>query len=124
MSYVLRFINNVKRGTPTRNGVLKLEEITFSKFMWIKDEQSDIYVYKSYANLKKQLGLFSDEHGVLRLRGRFGNTDWEYARTYPILLPRNSHLTKLIVLKAHEVVMHAGILSTLNQLRNEFWICS
>ena len=41
---------------------------------------------------------------------------------YPILLPRDHYLTKLIVLGAHEKVYHNKVKDTLNELRSKFWI--
>ena len=38
------------------------------------------------------------------------------------MFSRNHDLTKLLVLKCHEKVLHNGVKQTLNELRNEFWI--
>ena len=41
---------------------------------------------------------------------------------YPKLLPRRNYYTQLVILEVHRRFIHAGILHTLSQLRQEFWI--
>ena len=76
---------------------------------------------KTATPLIKQLQLFKDENGVLRVRTRFENAHIPYDSKYPKLLPKNSHLTKLIVLDRHERLFHSGVSHTLNQVRQEFY---
>ena len=121
-SYVTRFINNLKHSSTKISGHITVEEVESSKLLWIKNEQNYASSYKHIGNLKRQLGLFT-ENGIIRLRGRFKYLDWEDSKKYPVLLPRTSHFTKLLILKAHADVLHSGIIGTLNQLRNEYWIC-
>ena len=39
-----------------------------------------------------------------------------------VILPRNSHLTKLLILKIHISLSHGGISATLTELRSQYWI--
>ena len=41
---------------------------------------------------------------------------------YPILLPKESHLTRLIVEDRHKRVKHSGVQDTLLEVRETFWI--
>ena len=41
---------------------------------------------------------------------------------YPILLPRNSHLTELIVEQMHEACGHGGVNHVFSELRQRFWV--
>ena len=41
---------------------------------------------------------------------------------HPILLPRDHHITNLIIQDCHERVMHNGTKETLLQLRSRFWV--
>ena len=41
---------------------------------------------------------------------------------YPVFLPQ-SLLTNLIILEAHRKVAHAGIKTTLTEIRIRYWIC-
>ena len=55
--------------------------------------------------------------------GRFGNYCDNYEISYLLLLQSDSHFTHLNVRKAHHKVKHAGVVSTLNELRGRYWIC-
>ena len=54
--------------------------------------------------LKKQLNLFCDGKGLWRCGGRLKNADLTYNTTYPYLLPKNCHFTKLVVINSHDEV--------------------
>ena len=67
--------------------------------------------------------LFVDNHGIMRLQGRFGSTNFETNVKYPILIfGKNSYFTKLFVRHCHENNLHTGIEATLNFPRRKFWI--
>ena len=70
----------------------------------------------------KQFGLFVDDEGVWRCKGRIGHADPPYSVKYPILLHRDHHLTVLYALKSHQRVLHNGAKETLMELRSRFWI--
>ena len=74
--------------------------------------------------MKKQLNLFEDENGFIRLKGRIGNAEINFDNKFPILLNEMSHVTKLFVIDAHKRVKHSGVNGTLNELRSRFWISS
>ena len=69
-----------------------------------------------------QLGLFLDSNGLIRSKGRVGNSELEESACHPLLLSPKEYLTRLIVLKCHVDCMHGGVNQTLNQVRQEFWI--
>lgn len=69
-----------------------------------------------------QLRLFFDDDGLLRVRGRAENAEDSYCSRHPILLPKDSHLGKLIIHHAHAKVFHGGVRDTLTQVRERFWI--
>ena len=41
---------------------------------------------------------------------------------FPLLLPKDSHFTELIVLETHARVLHNGVRDTLAELRQTYWI--
>ena len=45
-----------------------------------------------------------------------------YGRKFPILLPKESYLTTLIIANRHLTLNHAGTKTTFVQIRSEFWI--
>ena len=65
-----------------------------------------VFHSKRYDDLKKNLNVFIDEHGLFPCRGRFGNSSLPYENKYPILLPTDSLLTVLLIQDAHKSVLH------------------
>ena len=88
----------------------------------MKEAQRSFKNDKQFSDLKKNLRVFFDSSGILRVGGRIDNAPLPYDTKHPMLLPREHHLTKLIVLKSHETVKHNGVKETLTELRSEFWI--
>lgn len=62
---------------------------------------------------------FVDCNSVLRANGRLANSTWPFPTKYPIILPRKSRLTKLIIL--HQL-WHSSVERTLAQLCQSYWI--
>ena len=70
-----------------------------------------------------QLGLYlADDDGLLHCRGRLENSQLSMEAKNPILLPKSSRLTELIVLAAHVQVLHNGVRETLTEVRQNYWI--
>ena len=90
--------------------------------LWISECQRTVVADKNFAHWQKQFDLFQDESGVWRCRGRIQNAAVPYSTKHPVLLPRNHHLTALLVLGAHRRVFHNGVKETLTELRSRFWI--
>ena len=79
---------------------------------------------KTFSSLYK-LDPFVDEDGILRVDGRLRRASLSDDMKFPIILPRNSHVTTLIVRYFHERTNHQGKTMTLNEVRsNGFWIIS
>ena len=72
--------------------------------------------------LLKQLGLFMDQTGLLRCRTRLESAEITYDSKFPLLIPRKSHFTKLLILHFHCKMYHAGVESTLSQLRQQYYV--
>ena len=82
-----------------------LDFVKEAKIIWIKYEQSKLVTVKNFVNLKKQLRLFKDEHGLFRCEGRLKFADLDYDTKNPYLITK-SNFAKLVVRKAHEQVNH------------------
>ena len=78
---------------------------------------------KNTEKLKGSLNLFYDKSGLFRPRARTDRCLKLNDNTVnPILLRKESHFTKLIVLRAHENVFHSGLESTLANVHLNCWI--
>ncbi|GAA6082861.1 uncharacterized protein LOC119223490, partial [Tachysurus ichikawai] len=61
--------------------------------------------------------------GLLRVGGRLKQSSLCHKVKHPVILPNNSHVTKLIVSHFHTKTCHQGRGQTLNELRaNGFWV--
>ena len=70
-----------------------------------------------------QLVLYIDERvGLLRCQGRLHYAKLPDKAKFPILIPKDSQFTLLIIKEAHLIVMHGGVRETLTQLRQTYWI--
>ncbi|XP_048253862.1 uncharacterized protein LOC125381400 [Haliotis rufescens] len=118
-----------------RKEELDLEEIEGAERKLISEDQKEAFPKEYWALYhdsrippkSKLIGLqpFLDETGVMRLNGRLRFAEvlsWE-AR-FPIILPRKSPVTKLIVKHHHEMCHHMGTNTTLASLSSKFWIIS
>ena len=68
-----------------------------------------------------RLDPFSDK-GILRVGGRLNNADIPEDSKHPIILPRKSHMTTLIIRHIHEQLGHMGRGHVLAKLRERYWI--
>ena len=124
ISYVRRFITNVKRRIEDHQlttSILSAKEIAESRDLCITSSQQAVDSEKNFKQLKRDLGLYHDEKGVLRCRGRLNNSDLTFNSKFPIFLPK-SKFAELIVMDVHRKVKHNGLKETLNELRTKFWI--
>ena len=88
---------------------------------WAQQRKSNI---KTYGSLYK-LDPFVDDDEILRVGGRLRRASLSDDMKFPIILPRNSHVTTLIVRYFHARTSHQGKTMTLNEVRsNGFWIIS
>ena len=60
--------------------------------------------------------------GILRVGGRLSNADISEDSKHPVILPRKSHVTTLIIRHAHEQLGHVGRGHVLSRLREKYWI--
>ena len=140
---VFKFINilkiKLKNKDSDRYKQYKVEDVGYnflreaSNFLLEKDQLSNYkdildYFNSSSRNVKdipdivSRLNIFIDKNGLLRVRSKFGRfTDGKFG-IFPLLLAKNSKLTNLIIDETHRTMMHSGVYSILNHLRQIYWI--
>lgn len=74
---------------------------------------------RSMPPLVAQMNLYLSEDGLLRVKSKFGK---QMHTIFPVLLPKTSHLTDLIILNVHQVYNHCGAHQLLRHLRAEFYV--
>lgn len=68
------------------------------------------------------LSPFIDKDGLLRVGGRLKHAALTYNQKHPILLPKNHHVTNILILETHIKHWHTGIEATLTMIRNKYWL--
>nr|XP_006822098.1 PREDICTED: uncharacterized protein LOC102801682 [Saccoglossus kowalevskii] len=70
-----------------------------------------------------RLNTFMDEDQLLRVGGRIRRADLELSSCHPIVLPKNNHISQLIVEHVHQETQHQGRHLTLAAVRAKgYWI--
>ena len=128
-----RFAKWLGYGIADKEGLCKV-----AQERWIRAVQQDHYAVevkfcrnqpkvipsgmKVASSRVQQLGLFLDEHGILRVNTRLQHAQIARGAKEPMLLPKHSHLTVLLVRRAHKGLLHAGVAQTLAVLKENYWI--
>ena len=53
-----------------------------------------------------QLDPMLDENGILRVGGRFSRAQLHYSVKHPVILPKEGHVTQLIIRHYHNILRH------------------
>ena len=125
---MLRFIAKLKK-VKNGNDPLEASEILVAEQKWIEYTQSEhlndiiILIKENKPNKSKnQLDLYLDGHGLLKNGGRLGNAETCEGARHPLLLPKHSNLTDLIIENQHKKALHTGVAQTLGLVRHKYWI--
>jgi hypothetical protein len=103
-------MHNLKAKQNRKLGVLTAREISCAELTWIRDMQNSAYSVeiaalkakqKSVGKLARQLRLFIDNDGLLRVGGRLHNAPLRYEAKFPLLLPQRNRFTELVIIAAH-----------------------
>ncbi|XP_054737887.1 uncharacterized protein LOC129244295 [Anastrepha obliqua] len=98
---------------------------------WVKYVQNiafkkDVLAITKYSAVNKSSSLYKlhpilDSEGILRIGGRLANANIPFSERYPAILPKENHLTILIIRQAHQRTLHGGTQATLHYIRRQFW---
>ena len=70
-----------------------------------------------------KLDCFMDKKGILRVGGRLRFTNLYSAYKYPVVLPKDAHISMLLVRDCHHTVYHQGRGMTINEVRARgYWV--
>lgn len=133
LAYVLRFLNCLRavtlKSSVRPSGPLTLEELGEATNILIRAVQevdfSEDFDYASNeckSTRFKSLTVFSDTQRILRVGGRLSHSTLPFERKHPILLPRDSKLTSLIVDYNHQRNFHLGAKALQALLQQSYYI--
>lgn len=70
----------------------------------------------------RSLDPFIDQDMLMRVGGRLRNSDIPYPARHPLIIPRKSRLTDLLIHDAHIETLHGSVALMQSHLRTRFWI--
>ena len=96
---------------------LTSQDIAVAETLWIKEIQKSLSKNPKFEMWKRQFGVFTDEHGIMRCMGRLSQAQLPASAKYPILLDKSHYITSLFVRDSHKRVMHGGVKLTLTEIK-------
>lgn len=130
--------NNPKKAMIISHGILSCEELERSTNTLYKLAQQESYAedLKTLAKNKHEINAtvnktssiynfspYLDQNEVLRVKGRLDAADYlSFGTKRPVILDRKHHITKLIVIKYHQIYYHANNETVVNEIRQRFAI--
>ena len=61
------------------------------------------------------------DNGIIKVVGRLSNAEIPESQRHPIVLPRNHHITRLLIREEHIRRLHTGTQATLYGVRENYW---
>ncbi|XP_074032056.1 uncharacterized protein [Leptinotarsa decemlineata] len=132
-AYFLRFLNNIKhRNDPKRQGTLKTVELDESLYflihiiqrVYFPDDFRKLSQSKLLHKKSKILSLnpfYDTTNKIIRVGGRLQQSNYNYLKKHPAVLPSNCHFTLTIVRQEHIRLLHTGPQALLASIRERFW---
>jgi len=133
LSYVSRYLSHRLRQQPIRLGPITFAERQTSLSIIVQRTQQHYFaelikMLKNQSMISPpslaQLAPYVDEKGVIRVGGRLRFSNAGHDVKHPMLLPRSSHLTELIIRHYHLSFLHGGSRLILSMLNQKYWILS
>ncbi|XP_055906234.1 uncharacterized protein LOC129941590 isoform X1 [Eupeodes corollae] len=127
------FFRSIDRFRKREFDFISAEDIANAESYWIhqaqnqhfRNEISSLQAKKGMPSNSKLLSLFpflDDADNFLRVGGRLQEVEANQNLAHPIILPKSSHITKLIVIDLHARIFHGGTSAVLSNLRSKYWI--
>jgi len=70
----------------------------------------------------KQLRTIVDCHGLIRAKSNVAFRDDKYDFKFPVILPSDHPVVKLLIMCTHNDLLHAGTTMLMSHLREKYWI--
>ncbi|GBN15007.1 hypothetical protein AVEN_78236-1 [Araneus ventricosus] len=71
---------------------------------------------------RKKLRPIIDCNGLIRAKTNISNRDDTNDFKFPIILPSDHTVVKLLIMNAHNDILHAGTSMLMSHLREKYWI--
>lgn len=128
----LRFIHNSQvKGEKRITDSITTAELETALIAVIRIAQNEAFTAAIQALLQNkplepksqllQLNPYIDDHKILRVGGRFEQSNFNYCKKHPIILPSHHELTYMIIRNEHLRLLHCGANLLLASLREKYW---
>ena len=133
-AWVMRFAKNCRAARENRNtGSLSAGELSAAETVCVRQAQAEAFpaelaALKAGKQLPRgsrliELRPFIDHSGLIRVGGRLNRaTNLDYSARHQAILPSRHDVTRLLVMKYHRQLAHAGTEHVLSQVRQLYWI--
>ena len=137
-AWIMKFVKACRSSRENRHSSLTVPlsltvaELTSAENYWISHSQQDCFGTEidalkldralSSGSKLLTLHLFIDSNGIIRVGGRQQNASLKYSAMHPIVLQGNHSVTRLLVRKEHERLLHAGATLFASSLNRQFYI--
>ena len=108
-----------RNSSPSKTTLIKDAEdfvIKTTQKHFFQDTVTAIHKQNALPTITQKLSPFLDDYGFLRVGGRLKQSALPYSQKHPLLLPKDSHVSHLIVEQAHSDVHHQGRIITHSHL--------
>ncbi|XP_046739488.1 uncharacterized protein LOC124407421 [Diprion similis] len=68
------------------------------------------------------LSPYLDDDGVIRVGGRLSRANISETKKHPIILPDRHHVTKILLKREHQRLLHCGSEQLLHSIRQRYWV--
>ena len=133
---VVKFKSAEEPHSPLAVQDLATAELTILKFVQASAFGKEVHALKEGEKNKlrgqKKGGIKNDspvrrldpflDNGVLRVGGRLRRADLPFETKHPVILPKKSHVTTLLIRHAHKRLGHAGRSHVIATHREKYWI--
>ncbi|XP_008179879.1 uncharacterized protein LOC103308385 [Acyrthosiphon pisum] len=125
-NYLSNKRNSMLTTPPTADEIEKAvkAQVQWTQQVAFYDEFCSLDAGKSCSVFLRKLAHFLDDDKLLRVGGRLKHAQIPYKEKYPLLLPKTSRLTTLLIDYVHRENGHPGSQALQNILSQDYWILS
>ncbi|GFU81411.1 integrase catalytic domain-containing protein [Trichonephila clavipes] len=121
LAWIFRFYNKIRKIACDSSETLSVSELKNAEIALMHLVQKE-----SFKNINddklKQLRPIIDYNGLIRAKTNVSNTDDTNDFRFPIILPSDHTAVKLLIMNAHNDLLHAGTSMLMSHLREQYWV--
>ncbi|GBM14635.1 hypothetical protein AVEN_84131-1, partial [Araneus ventricosus] len=121
LAWIFRFYNKLRKIASDSSKTLSVSELEKAEISLMLLIQKESFKDVNDDKLKK-LRPIIDCNGLIRAKTNISNRDDTNDFKFPIILPSDHTVVKLLIMNAHNDLLHAGTSMLMSHLREKYWI--